>query len=70
MQEILLSEGDFKLHKLELEYQAQQLLYAGNEEALKALKIKYGEDTVKINEEVAAKQIAADKAVEDKKKKL
>ena len=68
LQEILMSEGDFKLHKLELDYQAQQLLYANNEEALKALKIKYGEDTVKINEEVAAKQIAADKAVEDKKK--
>ena len=68
LKEILLSEGDFKLHKLNLEYQAQQLLYAGNEEALKALKIKYGEDTVKINDEVAAKQIAADKAVADKKK--
>ena len=68
LQELLLSEGDFKLHKLNLDYQAQQLLYAGNEEALKALKIKYGEDTVKINDEVAAKQIAADKAVADKKK--
>ena len=68
LKEILLSEGDFKLHKLNLDYQAQQLLYAGNEEALKALKIKYGEDTVKINDEVAAKQIAADKAVADKKK--
>ena len=67
LKEILLSEGDFKLHKLELDYQAQQLLYANNEEALKALAIKYGEDTVKIEEEVAAKKIAADKAVADKK---
>jgi hypothetical protein len=68
LKEILLSEGDFKLHKLSLDYQAQQLLYVGNEEALKALKIKYGEDTVKITDEVAAKQIAADKAVADKKR--
>ena len=69
LQEILLSEGDFKLHKLNLDYQAQQLLYANNEEALKALKIKYGEDTVKIEEDVAAKKKAADQKVLDDKKK-
>jgi hypothetical protein len=67
LQELLMSEGDFKLHKLNLDYQAQQLLYANNEEALKALQIKYSADKVKIEEEVAAKQIAADKAVADKK---
>jgi hypothetical protein len=68
LKEILLSEGDFKLHKLNLDYQAQQLLYAGNEEALKALNEKYNKDKIKIETETADKQKAIDKDVADKKK--
>jgi len=68
LKEILLSEGDFKLHKLNLDYQAQQLLYAGNEEALKALNEKYNKDKIKIGTETADKQKAIDKDVADKKK--
>jgi hypothetical protein len=68
LKEILLSEADFKLHKLNLDFKAQQLLYVGNEEALKALQIKYSADKVKLETEVADKQKALDKEVADKKK--
>jgi len=68
LKEILLSEGDFKLYKLDLDYKAQQLLYANNEEALKALNEKYNKDKIKIETETADKQKAIDKDVADKKK--
>jgi hypothetical protein len=67
LQEILLSSDQFKFLKLDLDYKAQQLLYANNEEALKALQIKYSADKVKLEEEVANKQKALDKEVADKK---
>jgi hypothetical protein len=70
LKEILLSEGDFKLYKLELDYKAQQALYAGNEEALKALDEKYSKDKLKLEAETADKQKQIDKAVLDQKMAL
>jgi hypothetical protein len=67
LQEVLLSADEFKFLKLDLDYKAQQLLYANNEEALKALQIKYSADKVKLETEVADKQKALDKEVADKK---
>jgi hypothetical protein len=68
LKEILLSESDFKLYKLELDYKAQQALYAGNEEALKALNEKYNKDKIKLETETADKQKQIDKELADKKK--
>jgi len=44
LKELTLSENDFKLHKLTLQYEAEKLLYVGNKEALKALDKKYAKD--------------------------
>ena len=44
LKELTLSENDFKLHKLTLQYEAEKLLYVGNKEALKALDKKYSKD--------------------------
>ena len=68
LKEVLLSESDFKLYKLELDYKAQQALYAGNEEALKALNEKYSKDKIKLEKETAEKQKQIDKDLADKKK--
>ena len=44
LKELTLSENDFKLHKLTVQYEAEKLLYVGNKEALKALDKKYAKD--------------------------
>ena len=56
LKELTLSENDFKLHKLTLQYEAEKLLYVGNKEALKALDIKYAKDKETLEEEDVARQ--------------
>lgn len=63
LKELTLSENDFKLHKLNLQYEAEKLLYANNKEALKALDIKYAKDKENLEEEDVARQ----KTINEKK---
>jgi len=63
LKELTLSENDFKLHKLNLQYEAEKLLYANNKEALKALDIKYAKSKENLEEEDVARQ----KTINEKK---
>ena len=56
LKELTLSEDDFKLHKLNLQYEAEKLLYANNKEALKALDEKYAKDKEVLENEDVARQ--------------
>jgi hypothetical protein len=67
LKELTLTENELKLFKLEEEYKAQQLLYAGNKEALKALDIKYAKDKADLDEENAEKELAKAKILADHK---
>jgi len=65
LKELTLSENDFKLHKLNLQYEAEKLLYANNKEALKALDEKYAKSKeVLENEELAKKQATLQKQLD------
>ena len=63
LKELTLSENDFKLHKLTLQYEAEKLLYVGNKEALKALDEKYAKSQEALDNEQAEKK----RKIEEKK---
>ena len=63
LKELTLSENDFKLHKLTLQYEAEKLLYVGNKEALKALDEKYAKSQEALDNEQAEKK----QKIEEKK---
>ena len=65
LEELTLSEEEFKLQKLTAQYEADQLLYKDNKEILKALDEKYSKDKENLeNQELANKRERTKKGID------